>query len=133
MSHYSPFSRNTAIAKFLASIYFLNVGHFLTLQFLPTLKKMGLKMALSAPNLFILSANIPKCQMRLYKKSNLEPLAQLILHFFRFVLSDKTNGVTQLTKKCSWRKKPKKQINCYILFTSPIVLIRVTIYLCIRC
>jgi len=59
-------------------------------------------MALSAPKLFIWSANIPKCQMQWYKKSSNSSTADFI--FFRFVLSDKANGNTQLTKKMLLKK-----------------------------
>lgn len=119
-------------------MYFLNMGHFLTLQVLPTPKKMGLKLALSAPKLFIPSTNIPKCQMQWYKKkSGIWILNTAYFIAFRYVLSYKTNGDSQLTTttttKCSWRNKPKEHINCYILDTGHMFLIRVPIYLCIRC
>jgi len=56
------------------------MGHFLTLQFLPALKKMDLKMALSAPQLFIWSAKIRNCQMQWYKeKKQFGTYPQLIL------------------------------------------------------
>ena len=44
------------------------MGHFLTLQVPPTLKNVDLKMALSAPKLFIWSANISNYQMQWYIK-----------------------------------------------------------------
>jgi hypothetical protein len=72
------------------------MGHFLTLQFLQTLKKMDLKMALIAPKLFIWSANIPNCQMQWYKKKATWNLSTADFIDFCYVLSDKTNGDTQL-------------------------------------
>jgi hypothetical protein len=55
------------------------MGHFLTLQVSPTLKKIDLKMTLNAPKLFICSANIPNCQMQWYKKRQTGTYLQLIL------------------------------------------------------